>query len=299
MGTSSVIDRALTYFSLCESRIDRYSEAWAPIEQRAWLNLKMSYFNRADPAFAYPDDLTGMIRSHTRQFFKPGVVTPSDLRGIKWDVCSLLNCVNGHDGVSRALYQVQRVRKVPLSEVRGLFPLRTGVIIEYSFATISGDGIYVPCRYYAEKTAQKWEVVGQPCETDLTHRTVDDADLSAIEMSMSLALTDDYEWCVEIGYPGYPTLGLRTDPEGARAAFRLRDIPNGASRRAALRNWVTGHYRRAVVGADDYDTEAIKVIEHLRGAQDFHWNGMTCRITPSAYDLRRAQALKSQKASKR
>jgi len=88
-------------------------------------------------------------------------------------------------------------------------------------------------------------------------------------------------WRVHLGYEGSPTISFVTDPVGAREAFRLRDIPNGEGRRKALRHWVEEHWRK------QRDCE-VKVRSHFRGIESFTWNGLKCRILPSAEDQDRA-----------
>lgn len=73
-----------------------------------------------------------------------------------------------------------------------------------------------------------------------------------------------------------------TDSIGAREAFKLRDIPNGKTRRAALRHWVKQHWRQSRVDP----SAASFVSAHLRGAETFHWNGLNCKITPALEEVR-------------
>lgn len=93
-------------------------------------------------------------------------------------------------------------------------------------------------------------------------------------------------WVAEIGYGDSQRVALRTDSEGARALFRMRDIPNGMSRRASLKHWVREHVRRK--------PSLTPVRTHLRGATEFSWNGFNCKIIPSEIDL----ALSSADAAK-
>ena len=95
-------------------------------------------------------------------------------------------------------------------------------------------------------------------------------------LALGLALAARYEWSVWLGYGDGPRVRFLSEPARAREVFRLRDIPPGRKRRAALRNWVEGHWRR--YGPDDGDRAWIK--RHLRGAVDFTWNGLRCRIQP-------------------
>jgi len=93
------------------------------------------------------------------------------------------------------------------------------------------------------------------------------------------------QWRVYFSIDGKPGIELPSDPVGVRAAFRLRDIPPGKSRRAALLHWVTEHWRM-----NRYDpTEEVLVREHLAGQRAFAWNGLRCKITPSRIDQDRAE----------
>lgn len=103
------------------------------------------------------------------------------------------------------------------------------------------------------------------------------------------------QWRVYFSVDGKPGIELPSDPAGARAAFRLRDIPEGRARRAALRHWVTEHWR---INRADPDEE-IKVREHLRGASDFTWSGLHCKITPSAVATERIDEAIAQRVEDR
>jgi len=98
-------------------------------------------------------------------------------------------------------------------------------------------------------------------------------------------------WTVWFGHGDGPRVRFLTDPAGAREAFRLRDLPEGRARRAALRHWVSAHSRTAPGGraAEDADA-AVWVRRHLRGATDFVWNGLRCRIQPPAAEVGRPAA---------
>jgi hypothetical protein len=91
-----------------------------------------------------------------------------------------------------------------------------------------------------------------------------------------LALMMRYEWSVWLGHGSGPRVRFLSDPAGARAAFALRDVPPGRQRRAALRNWVEGHWRKK--RRDPEDQAWVK--KHLRGATEFEWNDLRCKIQP-------------------
>ena len=108
-----------------------------------------------------------------------------------------------------------------------------------------------------------------------------------IAMAHGIELRKEYRWSVLLGEEGIPRARFVTDPIGIREVFRLRDMPSGASRRAALRHWVRHHWRKKRdPGADDL----AFVRAHMRGKLSFAWQGLSCQIEPSRDDMRRAAA---------
>lgn len=105
-------------------------------------------------------------------------------------------------------------------------------------------------------------------------------------LAQGISLRREYLWSVLLGEEGVPRARFVTDPVGVRAAFRLRDIPPGKARRAALRHWVQQHWRKR---RDASASDRAFVHEYLRGATDFSWNGLGCQIEPSREDQRRAK----------
>jgi hypothetical protein len=111
-------------------------------------------------------------------------------------------------------------------------------------------------------------------ESDAASRIRDHAGLG-----LGISATRVGYWHVVLGYDNLPSISFLTDPEGARSVFRLRDLPEGRQRRAALRHWVTEHWRRTSRTEDE-----TKVRAYLRGALEFHWNGLHGRIVLSELD---------------
>ena len=104
--------------------------------------------------------------------------------------------------------------------------------------------------------------------------------LSKVSSVISLMLMERYQWIVRFRLaPDTLAVSLDTDPEGARQAFQLRDVPPGKKRRAALRNWVSMHSRKNRAGSDLHLVQA-----HLRGETKFNWNGLECELIPSQFD---------------
>jgi hypothetical protein len=112
-----------------------------------------------------------------------------------------------------------------------------------------------------------------------------DSELVDISIAQGLSLRREYLWSVLLGEEGIPRARFVTDPIGVREAFRLRDIPPGKQRRAALRHWVSQHWRKR---RDSGATDRAFVREYLRGATDFDWNGLKCTITPSREDQKKS-----------
>jgi hypothetical protein len=282
------IERLLTYFSLCdelsEISFEHADHHPVPQLQRSFVNIPLTHFDGAEATFAYPEELGGMTSHGDRNFFCD--VSPSDLTGCDWDI-SWLHKAKGHVIPSKEnktpVYAVTRVRRVPLKEIRGFFPLKTGLVIEYAQAVIYNDGSYTPSREYLERRGGIWIVVGQPRE--VYPEPIDEQGAVNIQLSLGFAFTRYYDWMVKIrAHPALPSIALATDPIGAREAFKMRDVPKGKSRREALKHWVSGHWRRKRT-ADAEDQSWVD--EFLRGASQFTWNGMDCTIVPAAYDLKR------------
>lgn len=123
-----------------------------------------------------------------------------------------------------------------------------------------------------------------------TRSAKDDPSAIDVRLAQGVSLRREYMWSVLLGEEGVPRARFATDPIGVREAFRLRDIPPGRSRRAALRHWVSEHWRKR---RDTSERDRIFIREFLRGAVSFRWNGLSCQIEPSREDQRRAERSKA------
>jgi hypothetical protein len=187
-----------------------------------------------------------------------------------------------------------RLRRVTPATRGVILPARR--VVEASTVQMD-DGVYVARRFYvgSDESEVAWRLVGP--ESPVRERKgylVDKWD-KMIEAATVMQFARQSMWTVRFRYEGSPFgVELPTDPVGAREAFRLRDIPEGAKRRAALRNWVAAHHRRK---HDDPSAE-VEVRKHLRGATNFVWNGMKCTVTPSSDDQRLAARLATERMAK-
>lgn len=91
------------------------------------------------------------------------------------------------------------------------------------------------------------------------------------------------------------SLDLPSDPTGVHEMWKLRDIPEGAKRRAALLHWVSDHWRQ-----NRYDPEMEGYVrKHLRGQNECTLGGMKIHITPSAVDMHAVESAKSERRDMR
>lgn len=186
-------------------------------------------------------------------------------------------------------YWVNRIREVPAHMLKGkrtedgispkkfkrTFAVYHGEIDHYGsldaglvdFAGWSGDG-WVSSAGIDRKDPVYWDFLWMRAS-----------------LAIGAELTYRQHWRVSIGVDSSPSVCFPTDPIGIRDVFRLRDIPPGKSRRAALTHWVREHWRKK---RDPSASDLSKVREHLRGASEFSWNGLRCRIVPSISDQERA-----------
>lgn len=95
------------------------------------------------------------------------------------------------------------------------------------------------------------------------------------QMALGMQFTRYYQWMVGCRHGDRPSILIPTDPTGIRDLFRLREVPEGRQRRAALKHWVSAHWRKK---RDDEEAK-IFVRQHLRGAETFDWLGL------QVYDL--------------
>jgi hypothetical protein len=104
-----------------------------------------------------------------------------------------------------------------------------------------------------------------------------------IAVHAALALTQRYTWQCALGRDGKQSVAFPVERDALPEIFRMRDIPEGKARRAALRHFVTAHFRRKP-GEASYEDPTIFVKKHLRGQTEFTWNGLRCEVIPPAYE---------------
>lgn len=186
----------------------------------------------------------------------------------------------------RVGFHMLRIREVSARACRGVARLAFPHMVEANFVVTEKNGRqWGSLVHYFGQQDQRWHYAGtagvgyRPNEPFYAR-----APIPQIKFAYRIAFARRYDWRVSLGHVDGPTISFVTDPVGAREVFRLRDMPNGKHRRAALKHWVTEHWRKR----RDDPGESIKVRKHIRGAERFTWNGLACRIAPSQFDLERA-----------
>ena len=135
-----------------------------------------------------------------------------------------------------------------------------------------------------------WDPVGDGRWRDLAQiKGEPDVTLEGfVKLGVGLHWNRQFQWRVLLSlHPDSPRISMTTDPVGMKEIFRLRDVPPGKKRRAALRTWISEHWRRKA----RQDKEAsVFVKQHLRGAQIFDWNGLRCTLIPAPDELEAVKA---------
>jgi hypothetical protein len=295
---AEAIDNVLSFLFLSENK-----ESWdwiRPYCEGAHIAKAVEIFNKVGLHHFDGADISNLYESlgNTTSYqqlvlnpFNPELQTEFLALPGPWNYCyagyfpEVLNIYPEHASGRQYLFSLMRHRTVPLRDVRGLFTLRSASVVEKSEAHLFNDGSYISFREYLQHFAKAWHVVGCPVEIDPPQK-LEDVEQQTLWLARSMAFTNDYDWSIHMGFnvKAIPTVSIPSDPVGAREVFRLRDLPAGRSRREALRHWVTGHVRRRI------EPEYVEtyIWPYLRGAEEFTWNGLYCKIQPSAYDLRKA-----------
>lgn len=181
-------------------------------------------------------------------------------------------------------WSLNRYRSLNAKDARGRVSLALPYPIEWTIGFPASGFVVRPLLGYAGP--RRWVEIGHAGVAGRYDHTDAKADLSErVQLALELWSLRPSQWRIYFSLDDRPGIELPTDPLGAQEAFRLRDIPEGRARRAALRHWVTEHWRQSRIETGI----ETKVREHLRGAQNFDWAGLHCRITPSVLDLERAK----------
>lgn len=201
-------------------------------------------------------------------------------------------------------WQFTRIATPQLSALRGLTTITPAKCLVLSHAWLRDDDRAAP----AENTilgflGGKWKSIESNVVRQSTSNMNGDTIMqmrrlppqseidATISIGFAIPLTERYDWHVAFGFADHgPRVIFPTNPSGCLALFRSRNLGSGEKRRAALRHWVTNHYRQ--IGADNTNLSYIR--DHLRGNTRFIWNGLDCELLVSEFDLEKNEFFRLQ-----
>lgn len=221
------------------------------------------------------------------------------LDGHQADLDGRLSCTvlgsDGDGGDHRAgFFSVTRVRGLRVEEARGRARRPYREYVDLARVWFNGERRAEAFRFlFGSNGDCRWHM----CQQGFGPFDAFDREYEfLIQGLIGMQFNRRYYWCVRLGYQGLPAIQVATDPVGAREVFRLRDLPEGRERRAALKHWVKAHLRQR---REDDEAPPISVRQYLRGETDFTWNGLRCQIVPARFDLERDEEYRQLAAARR
>lgn len=120
--------------------------------------------------------------------------------------------------------------------------------------------------------------------------------MSLTGLTCGLAQSLPSYWQVQTKFEAIcPSLTLLTDPTGVKEFWRLRDIPEGKKRRAALLHWVEAHWRQK---RHDPDVE-VYVRKQMRGREELTQGQFKAKIIASETDKLDLEIAKTERETMR
>lgn len=213
--------------------------------------------------------------------------------------CGLIAGAEPRSGAKFAVYTCEPLSAERVRRLCALMPVGsdTGALRGAQFARVSlvnvhGDGRVTGSfpRHYQRRVGSRSEFCWFPVVMPRVGRKVTVAtgggineytevvsDYTGMAPGIVSAFTGLREavWSVRVSaVNGRSELLLFTDEAGATGFFNLRSAPTTASgRKAALQHWVREHARKG-------QAHPTPVRGHLRGAEEFDWMGLRCRVDP-------------------
>jgi hypothetical protein len=232
--------------------------------------VPLDHFDCAQPlAHSYIETVKGRQDLEVQGMFRD--VTPRDL-GAPVRYAMLADLSDDNDDTWRG-YACWAARQLTFAELRGsALPFVSAAHCRASMVGIDRRGTYAGSWRYCSwhPRERRWLTWGQGLPP------LHDAFAQRMHLLAGGQFSARYLWHVDVGFLGAPRVSIPCQAHEARALFAARDVPEGRERRAALRHWVSEHYR--------HQPAPVYVRRHLRGALDFTWEHMECRVRPSLYD---------------
>jgi hypothetical protein len=270
---------------------------------------KIKYFDGAIP-LAYGDgwaDAHSILlnENHKAEYIRPESMHPKYVEDI--DV-SLLG--HGGDGFNT---QLSRVRSVKIRGLRGKglrLPPSNRIVLYSLMSRTESTGKWESIELYMAYINGLWMQLGGAGNKDFTGgnwKTIfgrgwrnsrrervpiyfEQKSHDSVQLAHSVAFANQYRWSIGIGFVDGLSIQYPTTPRGVQSAFKMRDIPEGKSRRDSLKHWVNSHNRK--ISRREEIIIETRVRKHLRGQTDFQWGGMDISINVCPYDLELAEKFK-------
>jgi hypothetical protein len=193
---------------------------------------------------------------------------------------------------------MKRVCTITRQQARGYVQLFSSFMVRMDHATIDNDELASVATLYSWLRGQ-WTLAISVSRNNQDiipmgiSRIGKGTGAGLVSLAIAVALRQRYEWAVSLGLENSPSIRFATDPTGIKDIFRIRDLPEGKDRRAALMTWISDHWRQ-----DRRDPEIeLYVRNHLRGATAFSWRGMDCTLLPSQFDVDQRDKLIAERAA--
>lgn len=280
MSAESEIEDILLYLSLARER--KYS------------HRALSTFEGAMPFFS--GSIEELLSPEDRYLLPAEDMLPTSIGA--WDVSIIARPMREDldrpDPAKRPRFALARHRSVSPKEVRGKVISAAPYYVESSAGFVYPDGEYWGAGGYFGWRGGQWRVLSTRLSSKAYLRDPEKTSYP-IRIGQSVAFARRWWWLATLRLDGGPSISLPTDPIGAQEIFRLRDLPEGSSRRSALLHWVAEHWRKR---RNDPHVEGL-VRAHLRGATEFAWNGLSVKLAPSRADSDRNEEEKARAAKPR
>lgn len=266
-----IIDEILAYLSLSDMK---------PYNKWKWHNVRLQDFKAIEPIMAMGEEKFSLDVGYYYSVDEniKALDDPLDISILR-SACTDETKEYYDPNIK---FVAMRFRSVSPKEVRGIAKRITPFIVEMSQAQINHDATYETSRILLGSfNGSDWiDIVNRQGEQPLK--------IIYEKQNISIAICQQFLWPAhwraivetQIGC----SMGFMTDPSGAREIFRWRDIPEGKERRAAIRHWVTDHWRQKKNSPEDL----AWVRKHLRGKQEFVWNGYKVTLIPPKTEVEAA-----------
>ncbi len=272
---------------------------WRPPKSRdkRYVSIRMPhYFREAVPIGPRYSALTGGFDD----------VMPLGSEATDWELFTLpdvrdtsiifAHSLNDEFDWKLAFQRVQRRRASHslLQQVRDLTIMRAEHLMEITQGRMLQNGRWHSTRWFLGRvngTWREWSDVERRAGPYRSihsngrggHPTTDDF---TSYMAMQSGLRKRYAWQLVFGYAECASISMPVERDALPDLVKLREVPEGKKRRAALANFVAAHRRRGRSQAPTEDP-AIWVRKHLRGERFFRWDGLVVEVRPPAFDLER------------